>query len=205
MAQSIADAHALKGVAAACPTTGRMSSVAAVRRQGNAATPQPSRGSSIAPIASQLAARTQRLKTVRVDTGALVRSGCRVDVIADEAAGRHRRGGFARQRVRLRRVVRRGRRPLALHGRESSGTEIVGDGHGLPRVTLGVRIRLPHLRRHWEDRNAPFRSTKCDGDGLQVESSRRALRHNARRNARFSTVLTRGFDWAPFLSSQQFR
>src|ERR1700761_1891905 len=101
MAQSIAEAHALNGVAAACPTTGRMSSVAAVKRHGSAATPQPSRGSSIAPNISQLAARKQRLNTVRVDTGALVRSGCGVDMIADQAPGRHRRGGFARERLRF--------------------------------------------------------------------------------------------------------
>ena len=77
MAQSIADAHALNGVAAACPTTGMISSVAAVSRHGSAATPQPSSGSSVAPSASQLAARTHRLKTARVDTGALVvRQSC---------------------------------------------------------------------------------------------------------------------------------
>lgn len=182
MIQSSADAQALNGVAAACPTIGTISSVAAVSRHGSAAMPQPPMGRSAAPSASQLAARKHRLKTRKIDTGAPNASGSRIDMVADQTTRQCGHGRVRRLRFRLGRRLRRSGRPFALDGRESGRAEIVLDSHEVPRVTLGGPIRLPQHRRHGgKDRTVSRRIAAAMYYRPNHHAVRRATKHEGTR------------------------
>ncbi|SFJ91824.1 hypothetical protein SAMN05192543_11379 [Paraburkholderia megapolitana] len=88
----MADEHASNGVAAACPTTGMIFSVADAARHGNAARPQPLSGSNAAHTADHAVTRATHRRVVDLVTFVTQCSASRsgVDVTTDQT-GRQRR------------------------------------------------------------------------------------------------------------------
>ena len=154
----MADEHASNGVAAACPTTGTIFSVADAARHGSAARPQPLSGNSAAHTADHAVARATHLRVVELVTFVTQCPASRggVDVTTDQT-GRQRRlrsrsrtSGFGRGLRAAGGGCRSGAGGFARCGRASRRREswtmrANGAGHDEPREMKGI-YRSTHRR-----------------------------------------------------------